>query len=280
MQPASPITANAPSAPATVSTPAAPQSAQVAFRIAVPSSTTSTQSRNPAYVSTATQSASVTVAPAGGSAGAPTVVNCTTVGQGSVNAPIGNDTFTINLYSAQNAVGSILSTGSMSQAIVVATTNNVNVTFNGVPASIAVSGIPAGTLGTAFTTPQAFTVAVKDAAGNTIVGTYASPIHLTNSDPGGATNVVTSGSDTPPANTLLSSSDVAALNFTGASIVSATIGASASGARLVNCELLAGAATHGLEFDNRLDRHGRDRNPDRRFCTECDNTQRRKWAHR
>jgi hypothetical protein len=187
------------------------------------------KARNPAYVSASTQSASVTVAPSGGSAGAPTVVNCTTICQGSVNAAVGNDTFTINLLAGQNGSGSVLSTGSLTQTIVAATTNNVSVTFNGVPASIAISGIPAGNLGTAFAGPQAFSVAVKDAGGNTIVGTYASPVQLNNSDTSGATSVLTSGSDTPPAGKLLSSSDVAALNFTGATLVSATIGATASG---------------------------------------------------
>lgn len=100
----------------------------------------------------------------------------------------------------------------------------------GVPASFTISGLPSGTAGTAFTTPIAFAVTVKNATGNTIAGTYGNPVTLTDSDASGATTIVTSGSDSPPAGELLSSTDTATLNYTGLAIVPATVSAQATGA--------------------------------------------------
>lgn len=100
----------------------------------------------------------------------------------------------------------------------------------GVVASLAISGIPAASAGAAFATPQSFTVTAKDADGYTIVGTYSTPVMLTDSDTLGATSIATSGADGPPAKTLLSSSDAATLSYTGRGIPPATIAAAATGA--------------------------------------------------
>jgi len=45
-------------------------------------------------------------------------VNCTTVCTGQIVAAVGSDTFTVSLYDAQNAVGNLLSTGTLTQTIV------------------------------------------------------------------------------------------------------------------------------------------------------------------
>ena len=100
----------------------------------------------------------------------------------------------------------------------------------GVVASLAISGVPSGTVGTAFASPQSFTVTAKDADGDVIVGSYDHPVTLSDSDTTGATTIATSGSDHPPKGELLSSSDIAALTYSGLAIAPATLTASASGA--------------------------------------------------
>jgi len=73
-------------------------------------------------------------------------------------------------------------------------------------------------------------VNVLDIDGSTIVGTYENPVTLSITDTTGATTITTSGSDNPTSGTLLSSSDVAHLAYTGLAIAPATITASATGA--------------------------------------------------
>ena len=108
--------------------------------------------------------------------------------------------------------------------------NNIGFTLDGVASSLTVSGLPSGTVGTPFASPQTFTVTAKDADGYTIVGTYDNAVALGNSDGSGATAIATSGSDNPPANELLGSSDSVTLSYTGVALASATITASATGA--------------------------------------------------
>jgi hypothetical protein len=191
-----------------------------------------TGSLRPAYVSASTKSASVTVTPNGGSAGAPTVVNCTNVCSGTLNAPIGSDTFAVNLYDAQNGTGNLLSTGSVTQAIVIDQSNSVNVTFNGVVKSLAISLGASATAGTASSVPV--TVNALDADGNTIVGpgnyvdAHGNPVTITlsDSDTSGATSL-SQTSITAPASGIT-------LNYSGLAIAPATIAASATGFTRVN----------------------------------------------
>ncbi|HTU81587.1 MAG TPA: hypothetical protein VMF61_05635, partial [Candidatus Acidoferrales bacterium] len=108
--------------------------------------------------------------------------------------------------------------------------NSLNLTLTGAPKSLAVSELPSGTAGTAFTHPKGFSVIALDEAGYTIVGTYEHPLRLDDGDTSGATTIATTGSDDPPARTLLSSSDAATLDYTGLAIVPAAISASTAGA--------------------------------------------------
>jgi hypothetical protein len=148
----------------------------------------------------------------------------------------GNYTVTVDTYDQAPVHGSIpaganlLSTTQNAPfSMVGGITNSVGVTLDGVPASLTVSGLPSGTIGSP-TAATAFTVTALDAGGDIITGTYDRPVTLANSDGSGATTVATSGSDAPPAGALLSSSDIATLAYTGGSITSATIGATATGA--------------------------------------------------
>ena len=171
----------------------------VSFQIVIPQASASASKRRPAYISAATQSATVSVN------GASTTVNCTSVCSATVSAPVGGDTFTVNLFSAQNAGGSLLSTGTVTQSIVADQANSVNVTFNGVVASLSLA-LSASQL--TVGTPALVMVTVKalDAAGNTIVGPggYATAtgaaltLALSDSDLSGATTLSQTSLSAPP----------------------------------------------------------------------------------
>ena len=201
----------------------APQSALVAFQISIPT-TTSSVARRPAYVSASTKSASVSVSPGGATA----TVNCTTSCTGQVLAPLGSDTFTVKLFDAQNGAGNLLSTGVLTETILIDQANTVNVTFNGVAKSLGVVLNPTSvTVGSATTV--AVTVNALDADGNTIIapGAYvdgngnALTLTLSDSDSSGATHLSQTTVTQPTSGITLS--------YNGASIPNVTIGVAATG---------------------------------------------------
>jgi hypothetical protein len=250
-------------APTTGTTPvsptgSAPVAASARFTITVPapSATTSSSTRTPKYVSPATQSIIISLVSVGGVSytGSPASIatNLSTLNPActgttsltcTVTAPavVGSDVFSVVTCDAAQSTpfttptGNVLSRASLSVAVVagpnVVTTPLV---LNGVPASFVIVP-PAGTAGTAFSTPQAVIVMVKDAAGNTIVGSYANPVTLGDSDTSGTTTTLaTSGSDNPSAGQLLSSSDVVTLSYTGLTVAPVSISATATGATTGN----------------------------------------------
>jgi hypothetical protein len=202
----------------------AAKTTQVAFHIVVPSASSSTFGRRPAYISTATQSA--TIAVNGTNA---TTVNCTASCSAEVNAPVGSDTFAVNLYSGQNAGGSLLSTGALTQTIVAGQANSVNVTFNGVVATLALT-LSALSLNVGSSTGVTVTVEAEDASGNTIVGpgTYVNaagnPLTLTlaDSDTTGATTLSQTSLTAPPSSAIT-------LTYNGNAIADPRITLSATG---------------------------------------------------
>lgn len=107
--------------------------------------------------------------------------------------------------------------------------NSLNVTLDGVPANITVGGFPTGAVGSSFS-HQSFTVHALDADGYLIVGTYATPIALVDTDTSGATSIATSGSDGPPADELLGSSDTPTISYNGHATAAVRINASAGNA--------------------------------------------------
>ncbi len=121
-----------------------------------------------------TNSASIVVTGPSPSASAspesPLTLNCTS-GQTcatSIDAPVGADTFSVTLFSGQNATGSALGIGSTSQTIVMGKSNQVAVTLDGVVNSVSLtttpSVLPAGTPAT-----ETVTINALDAAGDTII---------------------------------------------------------------------------------------------------------------
>ena len=199
------------------------QEVTVSFNIVVPTAAGAHARRVPNYVSASTKSATIAV----GSA-TPTTVNCTAVCSGTVSAPVGSDTFAVNLYDATNGAGNLLSTGTLTQTIVANQANAVNVTFNGVVASLALSlASPTVTPGTAGSV--GVTVNALDADGNVIVGpgVYVNAsansvtIALSNSDASGNSSL-TQTSVTQPTTGIK-------LNYTAAFDTNPTITANATG---------------------------------------------------
>jgi hypothetical protein len=252
---------NSPALPAASSTPVAAKTPQTArVTITVPSAATAaSSSRNPAFVSPATQSVIITLSAVDGKpyTGSPAsfAANLT---QGSANcsgtplvctiavaAVTGTDTFTISTFDALQPItslpstpaGNLLSQATIDAAIAVNATNTVQIILSGVPATLAIGSLPVITGGTPLT-PQAFHVSVKDAAGNIVLGTYATPITISTSDTSGAI-ALSKSSAAPSSNarnvasvqsqTLSSSGDTAYIAYSGLAIAPATITLQAGG---------------------------------------------------
>ncbi|MDE2480851.1 MAG: PQQ-binding-like beta-propeller repeat protein [bacterium] len=181
--------------------------------------------RAPSYISPATQSLSIAVGNA-----TPTIANltptspgCTTVGGATqctiaFQAPTGSDTFTISTYDTANAVGSALSTATLTQTIVAGSENALDVTLDGIVSKIvlAVQGSPPPE-GSAL--DVGVSVMAQDADGNTIVGPggYDTPITLADIDASASTALSTHSVAAP--------SDAVTLHYTGGALSS--IGANA-----------------------------------------------------
>jgi hypothetical protein len=204
---------SAPVAPAPTAIPTGGTTAAATIRIVVPQATTgSARARRPAFVSPSAQSISLalyTVSPTGAIASSAlqttdvdltaTSPNCTTKNNVltcaiPVAAPLGTITFGATLYAGTAETGAVLATFAPSPqhefTIVQNTQNTIGISLSGVPASIALSTVPATvTAGTPATV--VVSVLAKDAANNVIIGTapYAQPIAVTNSDTSGTTSL-------------------------------------------------------------------------------------------
>lgn len=214
------------------SLPAAPQGStpqraqSVAFSIKIPPAV-STAARSPKYVSASTQSVSIvetdgtaTPSPAVVANTAPTSPNCTTASGTttctiSVNANVGTDSFLVKTYDQPNAAGNLLSSGTVHGTVVSGQANSFPLTLNGAVASIALVAAEAYPQVAASTTISA---QAKDADGNTIIGTYDSPIALT-----------TSANATLSSSQLASSSDQTTVMLAASQTASFAVSGSADG---------------------------------------------------
>jgi streptogramin lyase len=139
----------------------------------------------------------------------------------AVTADIGDDTFTVTLYTGANATGAVLGSGSASQTVAAGSPFTVDVGVLGIVASIKLTAsVIEFTPGTA--TSATLSVTALDAGGNLIAGTYDSPIALTNTD--------TSGEFTLSPARITASGTAVTLTYDGAATVAtATIAATATG---------------------------------------------------
>lgn len=93
--------------------------------------------QRPYYVSTGTNSFTITVLPGPVATTVPCVGTMTTTCSGYIDAPLGADTFTVNLYDGTSGNGNLLSaSGSVPFTVVEGVANVVNMTFNPVVSSL------------------------------------------------------------------------------------------------------------------------------------------------
>jgi hypothetical protein len=191
--------------------PNSPSSAakqKVKVSIAIPAAKTlaAAARRNPKYISVNTNSGTIAV-----NATAPVVVNlsatspnCIAAADGTrlctvlVDAPVGSDTFTVELYASTDGSGTPLSQNETTQVIAAGVANTVTMTLAGLVTSISLTLANATPLiGTPTTIP--LTVNFLDASGAMIIGNYpfADAITLTNSDTTGGTQILTGVGGTP-----------------------------------------------------------------------------------
>jgi hypothetical protein len=213
------------------------------FEIRTSSSGTS-GSIHPSYVPTSTASVNVTLntvnglAPPGGlTTSVTTNISGSACTSGcAVNGPAvppGTDNFTITTYDAAGATGSQLSVKTQSFTVTAGQANPLSITLLGIPKTFTISSVPSGTAGTAFGSAATLGLAVKDADGNTITGTYSQSVTLADSDTSSLTRatwlILNSGSAASSINST-ASTDVIKFNYGGQAIAPATLTASATGA--------------------------------------------------
>lgn len=156
---------------------------------------------------------------------------CTTSVSGP-SVPPGSDTFSLTTYDATGGVGNVISKATPTFTIHAGQANSNSITLDGLPNAFAFGPLPSGAAGS-VTAPTVFSLTVKDADGNTILGTYANPVTITDSDTSsltlGSALAVNGGSATSSI-TSTASGDSITLGYGGLAILPATLTASASGA--------------------------------------------------
>ncbi|GAC1388427.1 MAG: hypothetical protein NVSMB31_02350 [Vulcanimicrobiaceae bacterium] len=227
--------------------PSAPQAyagplGQTQFFLRLPG--TSNNARKPQYVTANVASVTVTLTSVNG--GAPpsglTTSVTTNISAGSCSSgctingpasPPGSDNFTLTTFDASGGGGNAISTASPTLAIAVGVANSSTITLLGVPKSFSITSVPSATAGTAFGSAATLSLAVKDADGVTITGTYASPVTVTDSDASSLTQgsaLSVNGGAAASSIQSNASSDVIKLSYGGLAIAPATLTAGATGA--------------------------------------------------
>jgi hypothetical protein len=135
-------------------------------------------------------------------------------------APVGQDTFTATLYAGPAATGAVLGSGSTAQQIAAGALFGLTVAVDGEVSSIELSAARAQfTAGVAASTT--LTVGALDAGNNIILGSYAFPITLTDSD--------TTGTFAISPTVVTGSSTIVTLTYSGGTgATNATISANAT----------------------------------------------------
>lgn len=220
-------------------TPTAPPTgtptSTVAFNVIVPNVSGSTRGRPHVIVPGTSLSVAILLDSVNGTGanGTPTIANLTAATAGcqqsstqlscviNVTAPVGALVYTLTVYSGANGGGSSLGSGNLALTTTAGATVTAPATLSGTVAKIAVT-VGGAALGVNATVPV--TVQAEDAGGNTVLGTYTSPIALTDTDASGQTSLSSSASN------VTSGATVVTLTYAGGTMTSpATINASASG---------------------------------------------------
>jgi hypothetical protein len=209
--------------------------------VTIPAKTSASNRRNPKFISASTQSMTVSLV-ANGKTTLLTTANLTpsspgcSVGSGGATqctvsflTSAGSDTFQMNMYDQANGKGNLLSTGQTPvENIVAGQANTVDVTLDGVPASLSVV-LGQGTLPVGTASSTSLTVVAEDADNNVIVGPggFSSAIALAITGDTYSTLSVSYGQGQT---SITSPGQTVTLNYNGATNVGSIITASTTGA--------------------------------------------------
>jgi hypothetical protein len=202
--------------------------------------------RRAANVSPATQSFVVTLVSANGVSENASVEtdlsgpNCVSASGSSsctatIDAPTGNDVFTVALYAQPGGTGTLLGSVTAPQTITLNATNRITLDVNGVIGSLFVAIVtPTATTGTPLTS-SAYVIAL-DPSGNIIVlpGGYVTPITVTSGDTTGHVKLAVNGGTPLSSVSLTSPHDLLSVVYDGggaaqtASITATTPGTSST----------------------------------------------------
>jgi hypothetical protein len=154
---------------------------------------------------------------------------CTVV---APQSPPGSDKYALTTYDGANATGNILATGTAIATVVVAKANVAAASqLSKVPKFLAFGTIPSGSAGTSFS--SVLPIVVQDADRKAIVGTYATPVKVTDADTSAiakGSSLTVNGGAASRSITLTASSSVAKLVYGGLAMQSVALTASATGA--------------------------------------------------
>ncbi len=231
--------------------PTAPGQGQLftpTFRITVPAAQSAAGKRAPNYVGAGALSVTITLDTVNGGAppGGLVTTATTNISAGSCSAgctvngpavPPGSDAFSVTTFDGANATGNHIATTPLPQTFTVtagAANGPFAITLDGIPASFTFGALTGGAAGTASS--QTPSIAVLDADGNTITGTYANPVTLSDNDASGdlvnGTSLKVGAGAAATSVTLTSSADAAAVTFAygGLALASPSLALNATGA--------------------------------------------------
>lgn len=185
---------------------ATPQNATLVLQFSVPARVASASGRRVSYVSTATASFGIFIAPTAAllptmpTASVDVGPNCTPSGGGqtcstTVTVPTGSVVVNVRAYAGSHATGAILGAGTTTVTIYANAVNHVALALTGIVGSIDLtfatpSAIIPVAIASATPAPIGVTVTARDLAGVAVVGAYADasgvPLTITLSASGGA----------------------------------------------------------------------------------------------
>lgn len=226
------------------------------FTIVVPAKSSSRRAaRKPFYVSSATQSITITLTSVDGSApnvsplsvtanvsGSTCMPSSPCVISGPASPPGQLDAYTITTFDSGNGTGNQLDTGTTSMTPVPSQDNNASVTLQGIPYTVSISGVPTAWHANTSGQTQNLTITVADHSGETITGSYANSVRITDPDIETTNGTHLSGTHTGSGCTsscvdVTADTDTVTLNYGG--LAENAISLSSSGANLGT----AGSAT-------------------------------------
>jgi hypothetical protein len=181
--------------------PTAAPVGNVSFLFIVPSASSTTARRRNITLPSSAQSAKITLDSVNGTAqsGTPVVANLSSSTAGcqqtaaqlscavNVSAPVGTLVFTLQIYGAPSAGGSVIAEGNVSLSTTAGQTTTAPATLGGTISKIVLAVSDVAEVGNPSSVPV--TIMAEDSNGNTILGAYNAAVTLTDTDASAQTSL-------------------------------------------------------------------------------------------